>query len=172
MHRACGPPGGPAATGGCPPSAALSLAAWGQRSAGLTGGAVVLPLQRIGTGMALEVQRGHCFACLHGTSRQLLTTSTSIRMQSLPATKAFVIAGSHDSRPERTVQSAGTDDRRPRVGLGASRLCRTCGDASIRVSPGARPFSWGRTSICPMNRAGNAALSVTKGSGTAQILRS
>ena len=43
---------------------------------------------------------------------------------------------------------------------------------SVRVSLGPRPFSWSRTSVCPMNWTGNAALRVTNGSWTTQRLRS
>src|SRR5438552_3681300 len=51
------PPEVPAATAGCPPCAELSRAALDQRSAGLTGWAMVLPWQRIGNGMVRVVQR-------------------------------------------------------------------------------------------------------------------
>src|SRR5437879_4295705 len=57
MPRASGPPGVLVATAGCPPCTELSLAALGERSAGLTGWAVVLPWQRIVRGMGHVVQR-------------------------------------------------------------------------------------------------------------------
>ena len=94
----------------------------------------------------------------------------------------LLTANRNDEGPnslEATIRTLNASSSLPVLTIADPELVLTSRDYAERVAIQVleylletRPFSWGRTSVCPMNCAGSAALSVAHGSWPPQILRS